>query len=121
MNILYGITNCTTVKKARTWLENNAIEYRFHDFRTHGLDTDTLQSFISSSGWETLLNRSGMTWRKLPEKDKSDLDERSALNLMLQFPTVIRRPVLMLDKTRTKKFYIGFQEAEYQKIFAVQE
>jgi len=121
MHVLYGITNCTTVKKARSWLENNAIEYRFHDFRAHGLDTETVQSFIHACGWESLLNRNGMTWRKLPEKAKLALDEGRALSLMLQHPAVIKRPVLMLGKTRTKKFYIGFQEADYKKIFTLQE
>ncbi len=121
MIVLYGITNCSTVKKARAWLDNNGIDYRFHDFRKHGLDTETVQSFINACAWESLLNRSGITWRKLPEKDKLALDEGRALSLMLQYPAVIKRPVLMLDKIRSKKFHVGFQEAVYRNIFAVQE
>jgi Spx/MgsR family transcriptional regulator len=121
VHVLYGITNCDTVKKARAWLDKHDIEYRFHDFRKHGLEQTTVQTFSNSVGWEALLNRNGMTWRKLNEKDKSDLDEKKALALMLDYPTVIKRPVLMLDKNRTKKFYAGFQEAEYKKIFSVKE
>lgn len=121
MHVLYGITNCDTVKKARTWLDKHAIEYRFHDFRKHGLEPNMLLSFVHAIGWQTLLNRSGMTWRKLPEHDKADLDERKATTLMRDHPTVIKRPVLMLDTKRTQKFHVGFQEAAYENIFQHKE
>ncbi len=113
MNVVYGITNCDTVKKARTWLEQQGVDYRFHDFRKEGLDKELLQTFIKTLGWEALLNRSGMTWRKLPEKDKADLNEKKAVSLMLDKPTIIKRPVLVAGK----KHHVGFSESDYQSLF----
>ncbi|MDO9371719.1 MAG: ArsC family reductase [Gammaproteobacteria bacterium] len=110
MTTLYGITNCSTVKKARAWLEQRNVEYKFHDFRKDGLDDATLQTLIDKLGWETLLNKSGMTWRKLPDKDKSALTEKKAKALMLAFPTVIKRPVLVAGR----KYHAGFTETNYQ-------
>ncbi|MEO5702823.1 MAG: ArsC family reductase [Gammaproteobacteria bacterium] len=121
MHMLYGISNCDTVKRTRAWLDKHDVIYRFHDFRKQGLEQGTLQTFINAAGWELLLNRRGMTWRKLSDTDKSDLNEGKALALMLAHPTVIRRPVLMLDKTCFKKFHVGFQEAEYQNLFSAKE
>lgn len=121
MHVLYGITNCDTVKKARAWLDKHDVEYCFHDFRKQSLEQETLQTFVNAVGWELLLNRSGMTWRKLAESDKSNLDESRALALMLAHPTVIKRPVLMLDKAHSKKFHVGFQVANYKNIFSVKE
>lgn len=113
MTMVYGIANCTTVKKARTWLEKQGIEYRFHDFRKDGLAIDTLQTFVTALSWEVLLNRSGMTWRKLPEQAKANLNEKQAMTLMLNYPTVIKRPVLVTGK----KYHTGFTESDYQRLF----
>ena len=113
MTVLYGITNCSTVKKARAWLEQHGVEYRFHDFRKDGLDAKTLQALVDKLGWEILLNKSGMTWRKFTEKDKCGLNEKKAQTLMLNHPTVIKRPVLVAGK----KHFAGFNEADYQKLF----
>lgn len=114
MTIMYGITNCSTVKKARAWLEQRGVEYRFHDFRKDGLDAKTLQTLVDKLGWETLLNKSGMTWRKLTEKDKSGLNEKKAQALMLNHPMVIKRPVLVTGEN----YYAGFNETDYQRLFA---
>ncbi|MDA1108120.1 MAG: ArsC family reductase [Proteobacteria bacterium] len=112
MTVLYGITNCSTVKKARAWLEQRDVEYKFHDFRKDGLDDATLQALMDKLGWEALLNKSGMTWRKLPDKDKTSLTEKKAKALMLAYPTAIKRPVLVAGR----KYHAGFNETDYQRL-----
>lgn len=109
MIVLYGIKNCDTVKKARRWLEAQGIDYRFHDFRADGLDEKRLAAWIKTCGWETLLNRRGTTWRKLPEADRADLDAAKAAALMLREPTLVKRPVLETGR----EVLVGFKEAEY--------
>lgn len=91
---IYGIKNCDTMKKARTWLDVNEIEYDFHDYKTKGIDRRCLEAWCEKLGWEALLNRSGTTFRKLPEDDKQSLNATKAINLMLEQPSMIRRPVL---------------------------
>ena len=90
---VYGIKNCDTCRKALKWLDGKGIDYRFHDFRADGLDDRDLAKWISAVGWETLLNRRGTTWRKLPEADREDVDRSRAAGLMLEHPTLIKRPV----------------------------
>lgn len=110
MVTLYGIKNCDTVKKARKWLDDHAIEYRFHDFRSDGLDRSLLEQFENALGWENMLNRRSTSWRQLPEQQQADLNRESALQLMLEVPTLIKRPVMNTgDKT-----LIGFKVADYQ-------
>ncbi|MDK2762352.1 MAG: ArsC family reductase [Sphingopyxis sp.] len=92
--ILYGISNCDTVKKARRWLDEQGVAYRFHDVRKDGLDAARLQRWIDAVGWEKLLNKAGTTFRKLPDDQKSGLDAESAKALMLDQPAMIRRPVV---------------------------
>jgi len=111
---VYGIKNCDTIKKARKWLEQHDVDYAFHDVRSDGLDEPTLRSWIKAVGWETLLNTRGTTWRKLPEKDKADMNEDKAMELMLAQPAMIKRPVLKLDK----KLHVGFKEADYKMLFS---
>ena len=94
---LYGIKNCDTMKKARAWLDARGIQYGFHDYKTAGIDRSRLELWCRDAGWETLLNRAGTTFRKLPEADKTALDRSSALRLMLAQPSLIKRPVLELD------------------------
>jgi len=94
MVVLYGIKNCDTVKKARSWLDNQGIEYRFHDFRVDGLALEQLQQFAAGLGWNAMLNRSSTSWRQLSAEQQSDLDEAKALQLMLAIPTLIKRPIL---------------------------
>lgn len=92
--VVYGIKNCDSVKKARAWLETQAIIYRFHDYRVDGLDADLLNSFIAALGWENVLNQRSTSWRQLDEAQKSDLSSDKALQLMLATPTLIKRPII---------------------------
>jgi Spx/MgsR family transcriptional regulator len=91
---MYGIKNCDTIKKARTWLDEHAIAYDFHDYKTAGIDSVRLAGWIAAEGWETVLNRAGTTFRKLPDADKTGLDADRATTLMLAQPSMIKRPVL---------------------------
>jgi arsenate reductase len=91
---MYGIKNCDTIKKARAWLDTQGVEYRFHDYKAEGIDRARLEKWCRELGWEKLLNRAGTTFRKLPDADKSGLDERKAVALMLAQPSMIKRPVL---------------------------
>lgn len=92
--VIYGISNCDTVKKARRWLDEHGVAHRFHDFRKDGLDAARLQGWIDALGWEKLLNKSGTTFRKLPDAEKDGLDAAKAKALMLDQPAMIRRPVV---------------------------
>ncbi|WP_010163902.1 ArsC family reductase [Sphingomonas sp. PAMC 26617] len=94
---LYGIPACDTVKKARTWLDTNGVPYTFHNYKTAGVDPALLLQWIDQLGWETVLNRAGTTFRKLPDADKTDLDADKALAIMLANPSAIKRPILVKD------------------------
>ena len=92
---LYGIPNCDTVKKARTWLADNGHDFTFHDFKKQGLSRELVQGWLAELDWETLVNRKGTTWRNLADERKAQvIDKDSALELMLENPSVIKRPVL---------------------------
>jgi arsenate reductase len=93
---IYGIKNCDTMKKARAWLDKRGVSYDFHDYKTAGIDRERLERWSKKLGWETLLNRAGTTFRKLPDKDKATVDEKKAIALMLDQPSMIKRPVLDL-------------------------
>ncbi|HEY0061383.1 MAG TPA: ArsC family reductase [Telluria sp.] len=111
---LYGIPNCDTVKKARTWLAEQDIEFTFHDFKKQGLERATAAQWLTQIEWQTLVNRKGTTWRNLPDERKAAVtDNASALELMLETPSVIKRPVL----DRGGKFSVGFSPAQYQDLF----
>jgi arsenate reductase (glutaredoxin) len=107
---IYGIKNCDTMKKARAWLEKHGVDYAFHDYKTAGIERERLQRWEKKVGWETLLNRSGTTFRKLPDKDKNGLDAGKAMALMLREPSMIRRPVLELGGG---KVLVGFKPELY--------
>ncbi len=107
---LYGIKNCDTMKKTRAWLDAKGVAYSFHDYKAEGIDRARLEAWIRSVGWETLLNRAGTTFRKLPEADKAGLDEGMALALMLDQPSMIKRPVLDLDG----RLLVGFKPDLYE-------
>jgi arsenate reductase (glutaredoxin) len=109
---VYGIKNCDTIKKARAWLQSHGIEYAFHDYKVDGIDRARLESWLKVAGWETLLNRAGTTFRKLPDEAKENLDERKALKLMLEQPSMIKRPVL--EKGRT--LLVGFSPEKYSAL-----
>jgi len=107
---IYGIKNCDTMKKARAWLDRKGVAYDFHDYKTAGIDRERLERWSKKVGWETLLNRSGLTFKKLPEKDKDGLTEKKALALMLEQPSMIRRPVL---EAPGGTLLVGFKPEEY--------
>ena len=106
---IYGIPNCDTMKKARTWLDEHAIAYRFHDYRKDGVDPVQLAHWVEQIGWEKLLNRAGTTFRKLPEAEKADLDAAAAQRLMLAQPAMIKRPVL----EHPGGILVGFKREDY--------
>ena len=108
---IYGIKACDTMKKARTWLESRGVKYEFHDYKASGIDAATLARWSKQAGWETLLNRSGTTFRKLPEAQKTDLNERKALELMRAQPSKIKRPVLEMGA----RILVGFKPEIYEK------
>ena len=91
---IYGIKNCDTMKKARTWLDKNGVVYAFHDYKAAGIERDRLEEWAAKVGWEPLINRAGTTFRKLPDKDKEGLTEKKAMALMIAQPSMIKRPVL---------------------------
>jgi arsenate reductase len=94
---IYGIKACDTMQKARAWLADHGVDYAFHDYKTQGVDRARLEGWAKAVGWEALLNRSGTTFRKLPDADKSDLNPAKAIGLMLAQPSMIKRPVLETD------------------------
>ena len=110
---VYGISNCDTIKKAKTWLDKKGIEFDFHDYRKQGLDVPLLTLWVDNLGWEALLNRRGTTWRKLPEDIKENIDRASAINVMLENPAIIKRPLLI----KGKEMFLGFSDSDYQDIF----
>ena len=91
---LYGIPNCDTVKKARAWLDGRGLAYHFHDYKKTGVDAGRLRGWVDVAGWDKLLNRQGTTFRKLPEDQRSDLDEDKAVAVMLANPSAIKRPIV---------------------------
>ncbi len=112
---LYGISNCSTVKKARTWLDEQGIKVEFHDFKKQGLSAELAKQWLKQAGWEKLINRSGMTWRGLPDEVKLGIKSNaSALPLMLEKTSVIKRPLLEQDG---KLLHVGFDEKAYRQIF----
>jgi Spx/MgsR family transcriptional regulator len=110
---LYGIKNCDSVKKARSWLDMHGIEYSFHDFREQGITAPLLQAWLNELGWETLLNRRSTSWKQLDEATREAMDERLALEVTLEHPTLIKRPLLDTGASR----HVGFKESEYAELF----
>jgi arsenate reductase len=110
---IYGIKNCDTMKKARAWLDKHGVAYSFHDYKTAGIDRERLERWCKKVGWETLLNRAGTTFRKLPDKDREGLTEKKAIGLMLAQPSIIKRPVL----EKGAKLLVGFKPEIYEKAF----
>ncbi len=111
---LYGIKNCDTMKKARAWLDEHGVDYTFHDYKVAGIDAVHLKRWAAEAGWQTVLNRAGTTFRKLPDARKADLDERKAIALMQEQPSMIKRPVLEVGA----RLLVGFRPEEYAKAFA---
>jgi Spx/MgsR family transcriptional regulator len=110
---LYGIKNCDTMKKARAWLDKAGVAYEFHDYKTAGIDKKQLEAWSKLVGWEVLLNRAGTTFRKLPETDKASLTAAKAIKLMIEQPSMIKRPVLDTGKA----LLVGFKPDDYKAAF----
>ncbi len=112
MITVYGIKNCSTMKKARAWLERHGIAYEFHDYKLAGIERDRLERWSGVVGWERLLNRSGTTFRKLPDAHKAGLNERKAIDLMLAQPSMIKRPVI----EASGRIIVGLDEESYRTL-----
>jgi len=111
--VMYGIKNCDTIKKAKKWLDENGVEFTFHDYRKDGLSDELLSSLESTLGWEALLNKRGTTWRKLPDETKDSINKEAALLIMLENPAIIKRPILNIGNS----LELGFSDAAYQQLF----
>jgi arsenate reductase len=111
---IYGIKNCDTMKKARAWLDGHGVAYAFHDYKARGIARVKLEAWVQALGWETVLNRAGTTFRKLPEEDREGLSEAKAIALMLAQPSMIKRPVLETGKGAP---LVGFKPEMYAARF----
>ena len=109
---LYGIPNCDTVKKARKWLEARDLDYAFHDYKKEGANRGNLERWADRVGWEVLLNRRGTTFRKLSDEQKADIDRGKALDLLVEHPSMIKRPVVEVDDS--DRVLVGFAESEWE-------
>lgn len=110
---LYGIPNCDTVKKARAWLDGHGIAYAFHDYKKSGITAAKLKVWCKAFGWESVLNRAGTTFKKLPDAAKSGLDQAKAIPLMLEQPSMIKRPIV----EHAGGLLIGFKQSEWEEAF----
>ncbi len=110
---VYGIKACDTMKKARGWLDERGVDYAFHDYKTAGVNRADLERWVDEHGWETVLNRAGTTFRKLPDADRQDIDRDKAVALMLAQPSMIKRPVLDLGG----RTLVGFKPDQYAAAF----
>lgn len=109
---LFGIPNCDTMKKARRWLEANDVLYTFHNYKKSGVPEEELKQWVNKVGWEILLNRRGTSWRKLDDAIKDGIDEASAIKVMLENPSTIKRPILETNDS----LLVGFSEDSYTKV-----
>lgn len=110
---LYGIPNCDTVKKARAWLDANGVGYEFHDYKKAGITAAKLKAWSKALGWESVLNRAGTTFRKLPEDAKAGLDQTKAVALMIEQPSMIKRPIV----EHKGGLLVGFKQPEWEGVF----
>ena len=111
MITMFGIKNCDTIKKARKWLEAEGIDYQFHDYKKDGLSPEMLNAWVKDLDWKVLINKRGTTWRKLPDDVKESIDQASAIEIMLENASIIKRP-LLIDAADNK--LLGFKAEEYQ-------
>jgi arsenate reductase len=111
---IYGIKACDTMKRARGWLDAAGIAYAFHDYKTLGIDAGTLTAWAEIAGWEKLLNRAGTTFRKIPDSDKTGIDQAKAIGLMMSQPSMIKRPVLSVGG----RLIVGFNPDIYRREFS---
>lgn len=110
---MYGIRNCDTVKKARAWLDANGVAYEFHDYKAKGADPVRLTAWAAVVGWESLLNRAGTTFRKLSHEDRTNIDEAKAIALMVEHPSLIKRPVVEHES----EVLVGFKSDRFAAAF----
>ena len=110
---IYGIKNCNTMKKTFDWMSDNGEAYDFHDYKKSGAVENVIRIAIDAHGWEKVINRAGMTWRKLPDDVKNNMDLEGAVALALDKPSVIKRPMLVIGD----ESYLGFSEKQYAEIF----
>jgi len=110
---LYGIPNCDTVKKARTWLADKGVDYAFHDYKKAGADAAQVAGWVARAGLDKVLNRAGTTFKKLPEADKANLDAEKAVALMVANPSMIKRPIVEHDGG----LLVGFKPEEWGQVF----
>ncbi|VAW74327.1 FIG138056: a glutathione-dependent thiol reductase [hydrothermal vent metagenome] len=113
MPTLFGITSCDTIRKAKQWLTQHNVDFEFHDYKKKGVPEKALKQWIKQVGWEVLLNKRGTTWRKLDDSIKESVDEKSAIQIMLNNPSIIKRPVLDIDG----QYQVGFSDQAYQALF----
>ena len=113
MITLYGIKNCDTVKKARQWLGNHAIDYKFHDFRDDGLAAAGVKGWLEELGWEVIVNKRSTTWKQLDKTVQVNMDRKIAQDAILEHPTLIKRPLLDTGK----ELFVGFSAERYESIF----
>lgn len=111
---MYGIPNCDTIKKAKKWLEAAGIDYQFHDYRKQGVDAELVSSFCAELGWENVLNKRGTTYRQLGDEQKNTLNEANAIKLLVEYPAMIKRPILLVED----RYHIGFKADQYAAIFS---
>ncbi len=113
MTIMYGIPNCDTIKKARKWLEAEGVEYQFHDYKKQGIDAELVKEFCLSLGWENVLNKRGTTYRQLSQEQKDTLNETNAIALLVEQPSMIKRPIVR----HNDKLELGFSTSNYAALF----
>ncbi|AIY65388.1 ArsC family reductase [Pseudoalteromonas piratica] len=111
---LFGIPNCDTIKKAKKWLEQNNIDYTFHDYRKDGISTEMVSDFCQQLDWQQVLNKRGTTYRQLDDATKESLTAESVIALLVEHPAMIKRPILQKDN----ELYLGFKAEQYQSIFS---
>ncbi|WP_105171526.1 ArsC family reductase [Pseudoalteromonas sp. T1lg24] len=111
---LFGIPNCDTIKKAKKWLEQNNIEYTFHDYRKDGVSSEMVNNFCQQLDWQQVLNKRGTTYRQLDDATKENLNAESAVALLVEQPAMIKRPIL----EKNGEFHLGFKADQYQSIFS---
>lgn len=114
MTTMYGIPNCDTIKKAKKFLNDKEIEFSFHDYRKDGISEDLVKQFCQTLGWEQVLNKRGTTYRALTDEQKQTLNEESAIALLVEFPAMIKRPILQ----HNDELHLGFKAPQYDEIFA---
>ena len=114
MTIMYGISNCDTIKKAKKYLTDNNQEFTFHDYRKDGISAGLVNEFAAHIDWQDLVNKRGTTYRQLSDEQKQNLDKESALALLVEQPAMIKRPVLV----HNGQYHLGFKAAQYDEIFA---